>query len=174
MTTTETTEQSTAMPKPKPQKEHYWLKRLVGEWTFEGEAMMEPGQPSIKFEGVERVRALGDVWVIAEGEGEMPGGGGLSQSVMTLGYDPQKKRFVGTFITTMGANLWLYDGSLDAAEKELALESEGPSMTGDGKTSSYRDSIEIESDERRYMTSHVQQADGSWSQMMKMTYKRKT
>ena len=33
---------------------------------------------------------------------EMPGGGGPVTSLMTLGYDPQRKRFVGTFVARTG------------------------------------------------------------------------
>jgi hypothetical protein len=32
--------------KTEPQQEHQWLQQLVGEWTYEAEAMMEPGQAS--------------------------------------------------------------------------------------------------------------------------------
>jgi len=31
--------------KLEPQKEHEWLQRLVGEWTYESECSMEPGKP---------------------------------------------------------------------------------------------------------------------------------
>ena len=31
--------------KTEPQKEHEWLQRLVGEWTYESECSMEPGKP---------------------------------------------------------------------------------------------------------------------------------
>lgn len=63
------------MEKAEPQKEHRWLQKLVGEWTFEGEAPMGPDKPPEKFKGTERVRSLGDLWFVAEGQGEMPGGG---------------------------------------------------------------------------------------------------
>ena len=36
---------------------------------------MEPGKPSEKSQGTECVRTLGGLWILAEGEGEMPGGG---------------------------------------------------------------------------------------------------
>jgi hypothetical protein len=45
--------------KTEPQQEHQWLQQLVGEWTYEAEATMEPGQPPSKFEGSESVRSLG-------------------------------------------------------------------------------------------------------------------
>jgi Protein of unknown function (DUF1579) len=43
--------------KTEPQKEHQWLQRLVGEWTYESECSMEPGKPPEKFEGSESVFA---------------------------------------------------------------------------------------------------------------------
>ena len=38
-------------------------------------------------------------------------------SLFTLGCDPEKKAFVGTFIGSMMAQLWIYEGHLDAAGK---------------------------------------------------------
>jgi hypothetical protein len=98
--------------------------------------------------------------------------GGPSVSLATLGYDPQKKRFVGTFIGSMMTHLWVYDGSLDADERVLTLDTEGPSMTGDGKMVKYQDIIEILSADQRTLTSRVQGDDGAWTQIMKMTYRR--
>jgi hypothetical protein len=170
MTTTESTDPQQAMKKPEPQKEHQWLKQLLGEWTFEGEAMM-PDAPSQKFRGTERVRSIGDLWFLCQGEGAMPDGS-PSTSLATLGYDPQKKRFVGTFIGSMMTNLWVYDGSLDASERVLTLDTEGPAMTGDGKMAKYQDVIEVQSNDQRTLTSRVQGEDGGWTQIMKMTYRR--
>ena len=61
-------------------KEHEWLAKLVGDWTFETEAVMGPGQPPVKGTGTERVRSLGGLWIVGEGSGEMPGDGGTAQS----------------------------------------------------------------------------------------------
>jgi Protein of unknown function (DUF1579) len=171
MTTEATDQQQSAMKKPEPQREHLWLKKLVGEWTLEGEAPMGPDKPPEKFTGTERVRSLGDVWFVFEGEGEMPGGGS-STTIMSLGYDPRKERFVGTFIGTMMTNLWIYEGTLDAAGKTLTLDSEGPSMADDGKTARYKDTITVESDDLRIMTSQAQGEDGQWTEVMTMTLRR--
>src|SRR5262249_30739426 len=119
--------------KTEPQQEHHWLEKLVGEWTFESEAIMGPGQPPVKSRGTETVRSIGGLWVQCEGQGEMPGGGPVT-SVITLGYDPVKSRFVGTFIASMMANLWVYEGRLDAAAKVLTLDVEGPSFADPTKT----------------------------------------
>jgi hypothetical protein len=160
------------MMNAEPQKEHRWLGRLVGEWTFESEAVMEPGKPPEKSDGTETVRPLGDLWVLAEGRGRMPDGVPATM-LMTLGYDPDKKRFVGTWIGSMMTHLWVYDGVLDAAERVLTLESDGPSMAGDGKTGRYRDAIELTSDDHRILRSSALGPDGTWQQFMTAHYRRK-
>jgi hypothetical protein len=155
-----------------PQKEHQWLYKLVGEWMYEAEASMEPGKPPEKSGGTESVRSLGGLWILAEGQGEMPGGAPATM-IMTLGYDPLRKRYVGTWIGSMMTHLWVYDGALDAAERVLTLDAEGPSMAGDGKMAKYRDVIEIKSDDHRLLTSHLLGDDGKWSQFMTASYRRK-
>lgn len=155
-----------------PQSQHQWLQRLVGEWTYETEEPSKPGQPPTKVTGTERVRAVGGLWIQAQGEGEMPGAGPVT-SLMTLGYDPNKKRFVGTWIGSMMTYLWVYDGELDAAERVLTLNAEGPSMADDGTMAQYQDVIELKSDDERTLTARVQGADGKWQQFMTMTYRRR-
>ena len=155
-----------------PQKEHQWLLRLVGEWTYETEAIVQPGKPPEKFAGTESVRSLGSVWVLCEGWGEMPGGG-TATTIMTLGYDPVNKRFVGTFIGSMMTNLWVYDGELDPAAKVLTLDSEGPSFTTEGKMAKYRDVIEIKTDDHRVLTSNFLGDEGEWHHFMTANYRRK-
>jgi hypothetical protein len=158
--------------KVEPQQEHRWLQQLVGEWTSEAEMAMEPGKPPEKFFGTETVRSLEGLWVLAEGHGEMPGGGAAT-TVLTLGYDPQKKRYVGTFIGSMMTHLWVYDGAMDGAEKVLTLDTEGPSMAGDGTMAKYKDAIEIKSPDHRVLTSRVLGADGKWNEFMTAHYRRK-
>ena len=155
-----------------PQKEHEWLQQLVGEWTFEAEALMGPDKPPEKSGGTEIVRSLGGLWVLCEGRGEMPGGG-MATTLMTLGYDPQKERYVGTWLGSMMTNLWLYDGALDGAERVLTLDSEGPSMEAEGKLAKYQDLIELVSDDHRVLRSQILGDDGSWNPFMKINYRRK-
>ena len=83
--------------------------------------------------------------------------------LITLGYDPQRQRFIGTWIGSMMTHLWIYDGRLDAAQKVLTLESEGPDFSGDGsKMAKYRDVIEWKSDDHRVLTSQALGDDGTW------------
>ena len=157
--------------KAEPQKEHAWLQKFVGEWTFEGECVMGPGQPPMKSTGTERVRSLGGLWVMGEGQGEMPGGGPMT-SIITLGYDPHQQRFVGTFVASVMPNLWAYDGALDAAGKVLTLDTEGPSSSGDGSMAKYQDIIELRSDDHRVLRSQMLGDDGQWREFMTAHYRR--
>lgn len=155
-----------------PQQEHHWLDQLVGEWAYEHEAKMAPDVPPEKFKGQESVRSLGGLWVLCDGQGEMPGGG-TARTQMTLGYDPAKQRYVGTFIGSMMTYLWMYEGELDSSRKVLTLNAEGPSFAGDGTMAQYRDVIEIKSDDHRTLSSYVLGADGKWSNFMHAHYRRK-
>ena len=158
-----------------PQKEHQWLQKLVGEWTYETEMPMGPDQPVQKFQGTESVRSLGGIWIMGEGKGEMPGGGAATM-IVTIGYDPQKKAYVGTWVGSMMTHLWVYKGELDAAERVLTLNAEGPKMTPEGPaegTARYQDVIEFLSDDHRTLTSRIQGDDGEWNQIMQAHYRRK-
>jgi hypothetical protein len=159
--------------KTEPQKEHQWLQKLVGEWTYELDAAAEAGKSPEKVMGTESVRSLGGVWFLAEGQGEMPGGG-TATTLMTLGYDPAKQRYVGTWIGSMMTHLWEYDGALDASERVLTLEAEGPSMASEGAMAKYRDVIEFKTDNHRILTSHMLGDDGKWNQFMTAHYRRAT
>ncbi|MBD3886087.1 DUF1579 domain-containing protein [Phormidium tenue FACHB-886] len=155
-----------------PQKEHQWLQKLVGEWIYETEVTMGADQPSEKATGTESVRSLGGLWILAEAQGEMPGCGEATM-LITLGYDSQKQRYVGSWIGSMMNYLWLYDGELDAAEERLTLNSDGPAMTGNEKMAKYRDVIEFKSDDQRMMSSYVLNDDGQWHHFMTVNYRRK-
>src|SRR5690606_2828191 len=99
--------------KTEPTQEHLWLKKLLGEWSLQSmEAAMNPsdtsGQSAQQVEPgkwIESIRTMGDLWVVAEGSGEMPGCGAAT-TLMTLGYDPRRERYVGTWQGSMMDHLW--------------------------------------------------------------------
>jgi Protein of unknown function (DUF1579) len=155
-----------------PQSQHHWLQKLVGEWNYETEILGGTHSSPEKATGTETVRSLGDFWVLAEGQGEMPGCGAMT-TVVTLGYNPRKQKFVGTWVGTMMPELWISEGELDADEKVLTLNSEGPAMTEDGTLANYRDIMEIKDNDHRVMTSHVLGNDGVWNHFMTVNYLRK-
>ena len=157
---------------PGPEKEHEWLKQLVGEWEMESEMIMVPGQPPHKTKGKESVRAIGGLWVVSELTHESPMG--PMTALMTLGYDPQKKKYIGTWIDSMMNHMWHYDGTLDATGKILTLESEGPNMMDPTKRAQYRDVIEIKNKEHKVMTSSALGEDGKWVTFGTVNFRRKS
>lgn len=158
--------------KSEPQPEHQWLQKLVGEWTCEGEMIMKPDQPPVTWKGTESVRSLGGLWIVAESRGEMPGGG-EAVNVMTLGYDPRKERYVGTFVGSVMTHMWVYAGQVDVSGNTLMLDTEGPGMSGDGATAKYQDVIEFKSDDHRILASQTVGEDGKWNRFMTAHYRRK-
>ncbi len=145
-------------------KEHEWLAQMVGEWSCEMEAAMGPDQPSETHRSTERVTSLGGAWVICEGDM-----GGDHQSRMTLGYDPAKGRFVGSFVGSMMTSQWVYDGELEG--NTLVLYTEGPSFSGDGNAP-YVDRMEIRGPDHRVLTSTFRGTDGEWHHFMTAHYRR--
>jgi hypothetical protein len=158
--------------KVEPREQHHWLHKLIGDWTCESECSMGPDKPREKFKGSETVRSLGGIWVVAEGTGEMPGGD-VAATMMTLGYDLKKERFVGTWIGSPMAFMWVYDGELDAAKKKLSLHADGPDFVNEGKMAKYKDVIEFISDDHRTLTAHVLAEDGKWHEFMTAHYQRR-
>lgn len=159
------------MPAPtKPTDQHKWLHQLVGEWDVTIEAMGEGGGEGQQMESSESMRKLGELWVI--GEGKAAAGGNEFRSMLTLGYDPAQKSFVGSWIDTVQTRMWVYRGSLDEEQKVLTLEAEGPSFSDPTKTTDYRDVIELKGPDHRTLTSSARGDDGEWITFMRADYRR--
>lgn len=150
---------------------HGWLHRFLGEWDYTGEFMGPDGQTHIGT-GTETVRSLGGYWIMGESRGEMPGGGGEAHCVITLGYDPLRERFIGSWVGSMMWHLSIYDGTLSEDGRELVLESEGPSFTGEG-TALYRDVMIWEDADHRRMETSVRGTDGGWTRLMVLRHARR-
>lgn len=152
--------------KTEPQQEHRWLEQLLGEWTVTADMAPDSGA------WVERVRSLHGLWVVAEGEGEMPGGGAAT-TLMTLGYDPRRQCYVGTWVGSMMTHMWVYEGHLDSSGKALTLDCEGEDFEQPGRMARYQDIITMKSPDHRLLTARMQAADGSWKQIMQAEYRRR-
>ena len=62
----------------------------------------------------------------------------------------------------------------DAADgKSLVLDTEGPSMAGDGSMAKYQDVITFLSPDHRTLTSRALGPDGQWTEFMSADYRRK-
>lgn len=151
-----------------PLKTSEFLQRIVGAWNYEGEAMAGPDQPPAKIQGTERGRMVG-AWAVLEGNSSTPGG--EFTSVLTLGYDTERKTCVGLWIDSTSDTLWQYEATLDASGKVLTLETEGPNPTVPGKLFRYRNVIETLGADRKVLRSMIEM-DGKWITYLTSQYRR--
>lgn len=174
---TETVDKSAKSDKPdmpemkvEVTKEHKWLQQFVGQWSFETECMMGPGGESMKSTGTVAFRGLGELWLVGEHNGKDPMGDDVI-SLMSIGYDPAQKCFVGTFIASCMTHMWIYEkGVLDG--NVLTLNAKGPNMMKPGEMSDYQDIVEYISADHHTLKSRLKTDDGKWVQFMEGHYKR--
>ncbi len=151
-------------------EQHEWLQQLVGEWNVSSKAIMEPGGDSTTWESKESIRSIGGLWIVAEGTADNDGQ--PFTSLMTLGYDPNKEAFVGSWIDTIQTTMWSFGGHLDASKRVLTLEAEGQSFGDPSKTAEYRDQIELVGPDQKTTTSSVLGEDGNWTTFMTVEARR--
>jgi hypothetical protein len=155
---------------PKPQKEHAWLERFAGKWDAESEIYMEPDQPPLKVKGEESARMIGGFWLMAESKSEIfdtPVTG-----ILTLGYDPEAKTYVGTWVDSMTGYLWTYKGTVDDDGKTLTLTTRGPCPKKPGTLANFREVLELKEKDHKTFTSFMQEDDGSWTKLVAINYRR--
>ena len=154
---------------PEPQKEHQWLKQFVGEWDSVSMAA-SPGQPEMECKGTMSARMLGGFWVDNESKANIMGS--EINSIQTIGYNTEKKKYVGTWVDSAFNHMWQYEGAVDESGNKLSLEATGPDMTKPGKTANYRDSYEFKSADEIVVKSETI-IDGEWVTFMHGTMTRK-
>jgi hypothetical protein len=156
---------------PEPQPEHAWLNQFVGEWESASEATMGPGQPPMRCAGTIKARMLGGFWMV--GEMKSASMGIEVSGLLTLGYDPQKKKYVGTWVDSMQSTLWQYVGTVEEGGKKIVLEAEGPNFMADNKLTKFRDTYEFKSADEVAITSSMLGDDGKWITFMTGEARRK-
>jgi hypothetical protein len=156
---------------PKPTEEHQWLQQFVGQWESTAEAALGPGQPTITCHGKATSRMIGGFWVVTESEGEMMGT--KIHALQTIGYDPAKKKYIGSWVDSMFNHMWEYEGTVDSSGKKLTLEAQGPNFMAGGKPTKFRDSYEFKSKDHIEAVSSMLGEDGKWVQFMTGQIRRK-
>lgn len=152
-----------------PSPQHHWLKQLVGQWSIAASCTMPDGSNQ-QTTANESVRMLGEYFAVATLTGHMPGCDMEIETILTLGYDTDKQRFVGSWIGTPMPKLVIYEGSLSEDQSTLTLDCECPSFEDPTKTAQYQDIIIIKSDTQREFHSQIRQPDGSWNRFMSSYY----
>ena len=152
---------------------HRWLDRLAGDWVLVPEPAAEGAESGCPSQGgwTEQARSLGGLWLVSEGRGSMPDGAPAS-TLLTLGYDPARERYVGTWTGSMMAHLWIYEGTLDESGQVLTLDTEGPNFMDGNRMARFQDIVAFEDADTRTLTARVQGENGEWRTFMRARYRR--
>ncbi|MCO6045037.1 DUF1579 domain-containing protein [Aeoliella sp. ICT_H6.2] len=153
-----------------PTPEHKWLDKFVGKWESTSAAPVGPDGGPMECTGTATYRMLGSFWVISDMKGEMPGM--KFEAVQTIGYDPEAKAYIGTWVDTMMNHLWRYKGHVDKSGNKLLLEAEGPNPMDAGKIAKFRDSYEFDGKDHIIARSEIMSEDGTWVEMMRGDMRR--
>jgi hypothetical protein len=154
-----------SMPKPKPTKEHEWLKPRVGTWEATVTCPMM-GEPS---KGTETTKAFGDFSVVADFKGQMMGEEFTGLSVMT--YDPIRKKYVSTWCDTMNPGIAVFEGTLDASGKKLTSTGKAPNM--EGALVDFTSVLEVKGPDEAVFTMYETSKGANDPTSMRIDYKRK-
>jgi Protein of unknown function (DUF1579) len=153
-----------------PGEPHKQLTSLAGSWTTQTKEWMEPGKPPTESTGsVEMKMVLGGRFLQQEFSGEMMGhpysGIGISA------YDNLLKRYVSTWIDTMGTGVFVMDGTASADGKTITLKGQHAELGGGHMT--HRAVWKIVDSNTQTFDMYGTHNDGKEMRMMEITYTRK-
>lgn len=155
---------------PKPTTEHGALARAEGTWDASVEISVgPPGTPPLRSKGVETSRmCCGGLWLVTEFKSE-PGSPPFEGHGIT-GYEPEKKKYVTTWVDSDLTTPMVSEGSFDATGRTLTTRG---SMTSKGKTLQWR-SVEVwKDDDTRQITMFQRGPDGKETPSMSISYARR-
>jgi hypothetical protein len=148
------------MPRPSP--EHELLKKMAGTW----DATMKMGPMESKC--VETSKMLGDFWLVGNFEGEFSGMKFTGHSMM--GYDPNKKKYINTWVDSFSPHFMKMEGDFDKDSKTMTFVGEGIGM--DGKPTKNKTVTKCQSDDQMHFTMY-EEKDGKWTESFTIQYKRR-
>jgi hypothetical protein len=104
-----------------PGEPHKLFASLAGSWTTKTKSWMEPGKPPMESTGSSEMKILlGGRFLQQDFTGDMMGqpysGIGISA------YDNLRKRYVSTWIDTMGTGIFVMEGTASADGKTITLK----------------------------------------------------
>jgi hypothetical protein len=150
---------------------HAALEPMVGTFAVESTGWMSPEAAPHKGSGIsENSWVLGGRYLqqIFRGEAD----GQPFEGISYTAYDNFKKRYVGTWIDTMGTGIMISSGSVDAAGKVFTLEAEMDDVVT-GKPMKIREVIRVESRDRHVMEMYTPDRSGKEYKMMEIVYTRR-
>lgn len=155
-----------------PTKAHEEMSYEVGIWDAETTTWESPDAEPMTGKGVETNKLLGKMWLLSDFEGEFAGS--KFQGHMQLGYDPLKKKYIGTWTDTISPFLSTLEGEYDEATNTLTMMTDGTSVMT-GKPEKAKNVTRYIDDDTKVFEMYmpVEGQDGKWWKMMEIKYKRR-
>lgn len=108
---------------PEPQREHELLRQFEGDWDVRVQLTPDPEKPPTDCSGRETARmGLGGFWLSIRYEGQIDGRS--VEGAGTLGYDPLKRKYVGSWTESGSPHLYVMEGEADSSGKVFTLTGE--------------------------------------------------
>lgn len=153
-----------------PSEPHKQFASLAGSWSTKTKEWMEPGKPPMESTGsAEMKMVLDGRFLQQEFTGDMMGhsysGIGIS------GYDNLRKRYVSTWIDTMGTGIFTMEGTASADGKTITLKGQHAELGGGQMT--HRAVWKIVDDNTQTFDMYGTHRGGKEMKMMEITYTRK-
>ena len=153
-----------------PGDPHKQLAALAGSWTTQTKSWMDPNKPPMESAGTAEMKMLLDGrFLQQEFTGEMMGqpfsGIGID------GYDNLRKKYVTTWIDTMGTGIFSMEGTASADGKTITLKGQHAEAGGGHMT--HRAVWKIQDHNTQTFVMYGAHAGGKETKMMEITYTRK-
>ncbi|MET0517138.1 MAG: DUF1579 domain-containing protein [Nitrospiraceae bacterium] len=153
-----------------PGEQHKQLASLAGSWTTKTKEWMEPGKPPTESAGsVEMKTVLDGRFLQQEFTGEMMGHPYSGMGI--TGYDNLRKRYVSTWIDTMGTGVFVMEGTAGADSKTITLKGQHAELGGGHM--SHRAVWKIVDSNTQIFDMYGSHDGGKETKMMEITYTRK-
>jgi hypothetical protein len=154
------------MAMPTPVDQHKQLLAGVGEWEGTLTSYMIPGMKPEPVAAHETVTAIGEFWTLSQFHCQFMGqpyhGSGH------YGYDPEKKKYIGTWVDSMSSQFALMEGEVDPKTNTLVMHWQARDMTG--KVVPHRSESTMGGDAR---TMTFYSGEGAGTKSMTIEMKRK-
>jgi hypothetical protein len=157
---------------PEPSPEHKLLAEDVGTWDATMKMWMGgPDASPMEATATEVNTMFGPYFISSEFKGEL--GDQKFEGRGTFGYDPVKKKYVGTWLDTMSPFISQMEGTYDAATKTMTMM--GDTMDPEGRPTKSKNVTVTNPDGTRTFTMYMIPADAPDKpiKMMEIHYKKR-
>jgi hypothetical protein len=153
-----------------PGEPHKQLANLAGSWTTKTKEWMEPGKPPTEATGTAEMRMVLDGRFLQQEYSSTMMGQPYS-GIGTTAYDNLRKKYVTTWIDTMGTGIFTMEGTGTPDSKTITMK--GQHAKPDGGQMTHRAVWKIVDDNTQIFEMYGTHDHGKEMKMMEITYSRK-